>query len=210
MAAKVYLLRHGVTDWNAGRRAQGHADIPLNAAGRRQARKAAARLVGVPLAAVYSSDLSRAIETARPIATERGLEVLIRPGFKEIDQGDWEGLTGAEIRARWPDLWGPARPYAPRPGGESPEQVRTRALAALSAAVSNSPEGDIVIASHGGTIRWVVAAALGLDIKESGRVRGLSNGGMVVLTVEDAHGSLEFGPVERLDGASPSADDPNQ
>ncbi len=207
---KVYLLRHGLTDWNASRRAQGHADIPLNAAGRRQARKAAARLAGLPLAAVYSSDLSRALETARPVAAERGLKVLARPGFKEIDQGAWEGLTGDEIRARWPDQWGPARHYEPRPGGESPEQVRTRALEALSAAVAESPEGDIVIASHGGTIRWIVATALGLDIQESGRVRGLSNGGMVVLTVQDSNGSLEFGPVERLDGASPSADDPNQ
>jgi glucosyl-3-phosphoglycerate phosphatase len=206
---RILLVRHGETEWNATRRAQGQADIPLNEAGRRQAADAAAQLEGVELTAVYSSDLSRAVDTARPIAAAHGLSVEIDPAFREVDQGEWEGLNTREIRRRWPDLWGPARHYSQRPGGESPEQVQKRALEGLARIVERFPQGEVAVVSHGGTIRWLAAHALGYDMAASARIRGLSNGGAVALDARLEGGALRLGNLTRLDGKDTDLDDPN-
>jgi broad specificity phosphatase PhoE len=206
---RIWLVRHGETEWNATKRAQGQADVPLNDAGRLQAEVAAAQLDGVNLAAVYSSDLSRAIDTAEPVARAHGLEVVTDPAFREIDQGDWEGLGLAEIRGRWPELWGPARHHVQRPGGESPKQVQKRALEALARVVERHPKGAVAIVSHGGPIRWIAAHALGYDLEGSARIRGLSNGGAVALDATLEDGELKLGNLVRIDGRSADVEDPN-
>ena len=203
------MIRHGETEWNATKRAQGQADVPLNDVGRRQAQEAAGRLDGVTLGAVYASDLSRAIDTAEPIARARDLEVITDPAFREIDQGEWEGLALDEIRSRWPDLWGPARHFVQRPGGESPEQVQKRALEGVARVIERHPQTAVAIVSHGGTIRWIAAEALGYDMQGSARVRGLSNGGAVALDATLRGGELKLGNLVRIDGKTPDVDDPN-
>jgi phosphoserine phosphatase len=206
----IVLVRHGETEWNETRRAQGQADIPLNDKGLRQADEIAHKLADLRITAVYASDLERAVETARPIAARHKLEVQTDPGFREIDQGEWTGLSTAEIKERWPDLWGRARHYSTRPGGESPEQVRRRSLDALARVVAAHPDEMVVVVSHGGTIRWISAEAEGYDAHESARLRGLSNGGAVSIHARIEDGRLELSDLERLDGASPDLDDPNQ
>jgi broad specificity phosphatase PhoE len=206
---KVFIVRHGATDWNHTKRAQGQADIPLNAEGRRQASRAAHELSREDIAAVYSSDLQRAYNTAHPIADAHGLEVIADPRFREIDQGEWEGLDTDEIRRRWPDLWGPARHYSTRPGGESPQQVRARALAGLKDAVETNPDGSIVLVSHGGTMRWLAAEAFGYDDRRSARLRGVGNGAIVCLDAKVSDGKLELANFSRHDGNTPDLDDPN-
>lgn len=205
----IILVRHGETEWNAAKRAQGHADVPLNAAGREQALDAARELAAFPVEAVYSSDLGRALDTAKEIARVHGVAVEVEPRFREIDQGQWTGLTTEEIRAGWPDLWGPARHYSARPGGESPGEVRRRALAALRQVVAAHPSGTVVVVSHGGTIRCLSAAALGLDEPSSARLRGLRNGAMVAFEAELDGGHLKLCNFVRFDGASAEVDDPN-
>ena len=205
----VYLVRHGATEWNVDKRAQGTADVPLNDMGELQARRVAEQLADVRLDAVFSSDLSRAYETARVIAAAHGLEVEKDPDFREIDQGEWTGLPVDEIRERWPDMWGPARHYSPRPGGESPQEVRARALAGLRRVVERHPAGSVAIVSHGGTIRWLSAEALGYDDRRSARIRGLGNGGVVQLEAALAGSSLVLSDLQRRDGATPDLDDPN-
>ena len=205
----VYLVRHGATEWNINKRAQGMADIPLTQKGKEEAQLAREQLGNVPVDAVYSSDLSRAYETARTIAASHGLEVQADPAFREIDQGEWTGLPVAEIRERWPDLWGPARHYSTRPGGESPMQVRQRALAGLRRVIEAHPDGEVVIVSHGGTIRWLSAEVLGYDDRTSARIRGLGNGGIVSLEARLNDGHLVLGNLTRLDGNTPDLDDPN-
>ena len=202
-------MRHGETAWNAAKRVQGQADVPLNRAGRRQARAAAHRLDDVDLVAVYSSDLSRALDTAHPIAQRHGLEVATDPAFREVDQGDWEGLTNDEVRARWPELWGPARHFSQRPGGETPEQVLKRALEGLARVVEHYPSGAVVVVSHGGTIRWISAAALDYDMEASARIRGVSNGGAVAVDAVLDSGVLSLANLTRLDGKDTDLDDPN-
>lgn len=205
----VYLVRHGQTEWNSSKRAQGQADIALDARGHEQAIAAAFELSRKKIDGVYSSDLMRAVDTARPIAEGHGLEVRVMPEFREIDQGEWEGLHVDEIKERWPDLWGPARHYSTRPGGESPQQVRKRALEGLAKVVSEHPEGDVVVVSHGGTIRWLAAEALGYDDRRSARIRGLGNGQMVRIEARLEDGALHLGNLVRMDGATPDLDDPN-
>lgn len=205
----IYLVRHGATEWNHAKRAQGHADIDLDAEGHRQAVTVAQELAHLAIDAVYSSDLKRAVDTARPIAETHGLEVRIDPAFREIDQGHWTGLHVDEIKQRWPEMWGPARHFTARPAGESPQQVRERALAGMTRVVSDVPEGTAVVVSHGGTIRWIAAEALGYDDKRSARIRGLGNGGVVSIRGCLQDGSLVLGDLVRLDGNTPDLDDPN-
>ncbi|HJR45940.1 MAG TPA: histidine phosphatase family protein [Actinomycetota bacterium] len=205
----VFLVRHGATDWNLHKRAQGQADIPLSEPGRLQALDAAKQLATFDIQAVFSSDLQRAADTAMPIAHVHGVEVVTDPDFREIDQGEWTGLPVEEIARKWPDLWGAARHYNARPGGESPQQVRTRALAGLRRAIQANPEGAIAVVSHGGTIRWLCAEALGYDDLGSARLRGVGNGGIVLIKAEIEDGKLILWGLERLDGATPDLDDPN-
>lgn len=202
-------MRHGETEWNRTRRAQGQADVPLNDEGRAQALEAARELADLDVVAVYSSDLSRAVDTATAIADKHGLDVRTDPRLREIDQGDWEGVPVDEIKARWPELWGPARHWRARPGGESPDEVRVRALAALRDIVRRHPEGTVVVASHGGTIRWVGAVALGLDQRGSARMHGLVNGGIMSVEARVEDGRLVLENLARLDGGPTASDDPN-
>ena len=174
-----------------------------------QALDAATQLAPFDIKAVYSSDLQRAADTAEPIAHAHGLEVVTDPDFREIDQGEWTGLPVAEIERKWPELWGAARHYNARPGGESPQQVRTRALRGLRRAIEANLEGDVVVVSHGGTIRWLCAEALGYDDRASARLRGLGNGGIVSIKGEIEDDKLVVWGLERLDGATPDLDDPN-
>ncbi len=209
MVTTIFLARHGATEWNATRRAQGQADIPLNDEGRSQAQDLAAKLASEPLAAVYSSDLARAADTAAALAEALGLTVELDPAFREIDQGDWEGLTTDEIKRRWPDLWGPARHFTARPGGESPADVRRRALEAIGRVVARHPCDSVAIVSHGGTIRWLSAEALGYDVYDSAKLRGLANGGYVSVAARLEDGTLTLDGLRRYDGRDVDADDPN-
>ncbi|MGH2729502.1 MAG: histidine phosphatase family protein, partial [Actinomycetota bacterium] len=187
---KIILVRHGATEWNHTKRAQGQADIELNEAGHRQAISIAQELAHLEVDAVYASDLKRSLDTAERIAEAHGLRVVTDPAFREIDQGEWEGLTVDEIKKRWPDLWGPARHYNARPGGESPQEVRRRALDGVMRVVEAHADSTVVIVSHGGTIRWLSAEALGYDHRRSARIRGLGNGAAVSVEAQLTNGRL--------------------
>ena len=202
-------MRHGATEWNHTKRAQGQADIALNDAGREQADSIAQELADLDIVAVYSSDLSRARDTAEPIARTHGLEVESDPDFREIDQGEWEGLHVDDIKKAWPEMWGAARHYSTRPGGESPAQVRKRALAGIKRIVEVHPEGTVVVVSHGGTIRWMSAEAMGYNDGYSARLRGVSNGGAVSFQARLDGDTLVVSDLVRLDGAGTDLDDPN-
>ncbi|MFN2526210.1 MAG: histidine phosphatase family protein [Actinomycetota bacterium] len=208
--ARLFLVRHGATDWNVTKRAQGQADIELNDAGRKQAVATAQELAHLEdVKAVYSSDMKRALATAKVIADGHGVEVMTDPDLREIDQGEWTGLTVEEIKMGWPELWGPARHYNTRPGGESPAQVRKRALEALARIVAQHPEGSVIVVSHGGTIRWLSAEALGYDERRSARIRGLGNGAVVVMSAELDDRRVVLSDLVRLDGNTTDLDDPN-
>ncbi|HEX3255661.1 MAG TPA: histidine phosphatase family protein, partial [Gaiellaceae bacterium] len=161
----VYLARHGESDWNVERRWQGHADRPLTDRGREQARDLAARLADLELDAVYSSDLRRAWETAEPVAASHGLEVIRLPELREVDVGSWCGLTRDECAERFPDAFARWRDGGSGwEDGESYEEMGERIVAVVQRLAADHPDGSILVVSHGGPIRAVHAAVLGVDI----------------------------------------------
>jgi broad specificity phosphatase PhoE len=168
----ILIARHGQSDWNAERRWQGHADRPLTEKGREQARVLAARLVRIDLDAVYSSDLRRARDTAAVVAESQGLELRTVPDLREVDVGSWSGLTRAEAEQRFPEAF--ARWQQGYPGwedGESYEAMTDRVLAAVLKIAGAHRDERVLIVSHGGPIRAIHAAALGLDVHAYRRLR---------------------------------------
>lgn len=153
----ILLARHGQTRWNRDRRFQGHADPPLNEAGRAQARGLAERLADVPLDAIYSSDLRRAHQTAEIVAAAKGMTVTTDPGLREIDVGSWSGLTRDEIAERFAD--------AEHHDGETPEEHLERVLAAVSRIAAAHPGQQILIVSHGASLRTLRRHALGEPVE---------------------------------------------
>jgi broad specificity phosphatase PhoE len=168
----ILLARHGQSDWNRDRRWQGHADRPLTDEGEQQARALAERLEDIALDAVYSSDLERARATAETVAAARGLQVEERTDLREVDVGSWSGLTRDEAKERHPEdfeHW--LHGGAGWRDGETYEQMTDRVLAAIADIVREHPDGRVLVVSHGGPIRAVHAAALGMDVHEYRRLR---------------------------------------
>jgi probable phosphoglycerate mutase len=161
--AILLLARHGETDWNRERRWQGHADQPLNDAGREQARALAERLAAdEPPALVYSSDLARASGTAEIVAGRLELPVRLDPRLREVDVGEWSGLTTAEIEDRFPD--GLRRRRAGGTGwerGETYEAMGERVLEALREIAAAAGDARVLVVTHGGAIRAVWFASGG-------------------------------------------------
>jgi broad specificity phosphatase PhoE len=183
----VHLARHGQSDWNAAGRWQGHADRPLTELGRQQAAELAERLASVPLDAVYSSDLRRALETAEPVAARLGLDVQAVPALREVDVGAWSGLSRPEVEQRFPDAF--ARWRGGGQGwedGETYEQMTERVVGAVLELAAAHPGGEILVVAHGGPIRALHAVALGLDISEHRRLKPVAaNAKLSHLLVED-------------------------
>ena len=170
--ATILLARHGETDWNAERRWQGHTDRQLTPRGREQARALAERLADTDLEAVYASDLSRARETAAAVAERQELEVRTLPELREVDVGSWAGLTKTEALERFPDAY--ERWKQGYPGwedGETYEEMSERVIGAACRIAAAHPERPVLVVSHGGAIRAIHAAALGLDVHTYRRLR---------------------------------------
>ena len=160
----LLLVRHGETDWNREGRWQGGSDTSLNELGREQAQALAAELDG-DIDVIYSSDLARARETAEIIAAKVGRDVRLDPRLRERGFGAWEGLTGPEIEERFGDalrLWraggGPGADDA-----ESFEEFSDRVNDFVDEVVRTHPGEQVLVVSHGGSIRAIHAAAVGLD-----------------------------------------------
>jgi 2,3-bisphosphoglycerate-dependent phosphoglycerate mutase len=167
---ELLLVRHGETDWNREHRFQGQADPPLNDAGREQARELADRLSGEDIAAIYTSDLLRARETAEILAAALNADVVALRELREIDVGSWQGLTWPEIEERLPD--GAARWHQDGHGwdsGETYEQLGARIVAALGEIASNHPRQRVLVVAHGGTVRATRAFVEGVSVAESRR-----------------------------------------
>jgi broad specificity phosphatase PhoE len=162
----VHLARHGESDWNAAGRFQGHSDRPLTAVGRRQAKALADELAATAeLSAVYSSPLRRAFETAAVVGARVGVDPVPLDELREVDVGDWAGLSRGEVEARFPDAF---RRWLD--GGEGWEDGETyadmsaRVLGAILGVAAAHPDDEILVVSHGGPIRAIHAAAARMDV----------------------------------------------
>jgi len=174
VGCKLFLVRHGETLWNHALRYQGHADISLSDLGIEQARALARRLKNQRFAGFYSSDLRRAYDTARILAEPHGAEVQRMAELREINFGDWEGLTREEIINLYPDIsrkwW--SRPLETRlPGGETLNEVADRCVRALQIIAARHPDDQVLVAAHGGSIRASVARLMRMDLNQYWRLR---------------------------------------
>jgi broad specificity phosphatase PhoE len=147
-----WLARHGQTDWNVQGRWQGHADPPLNELGQKQTQILAQGLAHVRFDAIFTSDLDRAYETACAVAEKQGIKVQIEARLREINLGEWEGLTREEIQKLYPAEWEERMKFplqARPPGGESVLELVERIIPAVTDIARLYPAGQVLIVSHG-------------------------------------------------------------
>jgi phosphoserine phosphatase len=165
---KLLLVRHGQTDWNIARRFQGHSNVPLNEFGRKQAAALADRLSAQHVDAVYSSDLERAIETARMIVRVLSSkpDLYSDSRLREINFGDWEGLSYSEIKERYPSALAEREndiyKNAP-PNGETLEQLSARVQSMLDELNVKHQDQTVLIVAHGGVLQVLLCCVLRLN-----------------------------------------------
>ncbi len=148
---EIFLLRHGETLWNFEKRCQGLTDLELNETGLEQARDVAQHLKKEKIHAVFSSNLRRALQTANAISEMHDLEVITDRDFRELDHGEFEGLTFTEIQATYADFiraWREKPANLAIPGGESIADVDKRAWRAIEKIKRHYPHKTVVIVSH--------------------------------------------------------------
>jgi len=163
---RLILARHGETVYNMQGRYQGQADLPLNDTGQQQAARLASRLSQEEIHAIYASDLQRARETAAAIAAPHVLPVRDDPRLREMDFGEWEGLTYEEIQERYLQqlaAWEADPLDVAPPGGETLAQVAARVQAVLDEITRAHPEQTVLLVAHGGPLRVLLCLALGLS-----------------------------------------------
>jgi len=166
-ATLIYLLRHGEVMHAATRRFIGHLDVPLSPHGERECAAQAERLRGLPLTAVYSSDLTRARRSGEIIGAPHGLAPIVVPALREMAMGRWDGLTAAEIQAREPAAfteWMAGVGHFAFPEGESVPDLVARAWPAFDALAADCAGASIAVVAHGGTNRALLCRALGLPL----------------------------------------------
>lgn len=178
-AARLVVWRHGRTQWNATGRFQGQADTPLDALGRQQAVRAARFLATLKPAAIVSSDLSRAVETAKALATLTDLSVRTDPRLREIHVGTWEGLTAEEVAESDPDR---ARRYfrgedvRRSATGETVGETSARVAEVLAEEGAAAPDGStVVVAMHGLAARVGVSRLVGFPPASWHLLGGMGN-----------------------------------
>jgi broad specificity phosphatase PhoE len=162
----LYLVRHGQTAWNREEVFRGRADIPLNETGRKEALLTGQYLERVKVDSLYSSPLSRAVETAEAIARYQGKEVQISRGLIDIDFGRWQGVSHERVKERYGDLyrqWKDTPHLVGFPRGESLEDVRERALRVIDEIVRDHADETLLMVSHRVVNKTVLCGLLGLD-----------------------------------------------
>jgi probable phosphoglycerate mutase len=162
----LIVIRHGETAWNREKRMQGATDTLLSDVGRVQAHALGRRLAGRGFVALYSSDLSRAWDTARAIAEHTGREVVADPRLQERRFGIFEGLTGEEIVARYPEehaRFASRGPDYAVPGGESARNFTQRCVGCLAEIADRHHGAEVVVVTHGLVLDSLYRAAHGLD-----------------------------------------------
>src|SRR5438477_8859689 len=160
---RILLARHGETVFNVEGRWQGQSDSPLSERGLAQARELGRALADDPIAAVFSSDLGRAMATAQEVAALHGLAVIPEARLREIDVGGWTGKNGAEIDAEWPGLreqWRTAPATMHMPGGETLFDVEARVRAFFATEMVGYLGQTIMVVGHGALNQVILVNAM--------------------------------------------------
>jgi broad specificity phosphatase PhoE len=186
LETRVFLIRHGVTDWHGEQKLLGQRDIPMNEEGLAQARAAAAALAGAGIIEVLSSPLLRAIQTAEIIGEAFGVQIARDPRLSDFRVGRWEGMTYADIGATEEYKKYIDNPLTERiPGGESLLEVQARSVRAVEQTLADNPSGDaICVVTHAGVIRLLLTHYLGSTPANYHRIR-VAPGAISILAFSD-------------------------
>lgn len=170
MPLELYFVRHGQTDFSRANRFCGSIDPPLSDFGLRMAEAIGAAYGDKKWTAIYRSPRQRALQTIAPLARHAGLEPVVCDGLAEISYGAWEGLTQDEAKARSPEeyAWYSAdtTSRAAPGGGETAFMVAARAMPVVDRIRADHPEGRVLVVSHKATIRIMICALLGMDVRQ--------------------------------------------
>ena len=164
--SRLLLVRHGITEFNTARRFGGYSDTEMNAAGYKQVERLRDRLANERIDAAYSSDLRRALETAKIILSGRKLDIVACPELRECNYGDAEGLTFQEINHRYPEVAKFIINFTlglEFPNGENFEGFIERTIQFLDRLKKHERSETILVASHSGPIRVLFCELLGID-----------------------------------------------
>ncbi len=199
----LYLIRHAETGFNRVGRVQGHSESTLSRLGHKQARRVGERIEYVDFVAAYSSPSRRTLQTAR-IALGDRVEVEPREGLREINLGNWEGLTATTLRRRYPrevHLWF-HRPTAVRiEGAETVGQFRRRVVREMNRIRDAHPSGEIAVVTHGGVICVYLTSVLGMKIDDLWQFK-IRNGSVTRILFPQGRARIDLlGDIHHLNGA---------
>ena len=171
---RLLLVRHGAIPCVDGGRYWGHTDVPLSRHGIEQAGMLCQRLSSEGITAIYSSDLSRARDTAAIIAESHDVPVILCRNLREINFGQLEGTTFDEAQRSHPgieSLWSGTDPRAGFPGGESVEALASRVDNVIQRVLADSSEGNVLLVAHGGPLRVLVCRMMGMNVSQWWQIR---------------------------------------
>ena len=211
MRTRLCIVRHGETAWNAEHRVQGQLDVPLNSIGQAQAQAAAKVLAREKFDAIYSSDLSRALQTAQPTATLFSLKVLAEKDLRERHYGIFERLTYAEVKTRYPEDYARFEARDPEYAfrtGESLKDFSARSIAVISRIADQNKDQRILVFTHGGVLDKLYRFVTGLPLSAP-RDFGIPNAGLNRIELTPAGWQIRaWAEVAHLDGALDDLQDP--
>lgn len=194
---KVYLLRHGRTAWNKDKIFRGRADVPLDEHGLAQAKCVAQALKGIEIGRIYSSPLSRAVQTAEPVAACKQLPLNEVPEFLDIDYGQWTSKADEQVRQLFPELyqqWLIQPEQVHFPDGEDLAGVRYRAFAKLEKLAAEADEQSILMVTHRVVLKVLLCSAMEMGLSKFWQVQvdtaslsvlGFEQGGLKLLLLND-------------------------
>ena len=172
---RIYFVRHGETETNRIGRFQGRSDLPLNPNGLKQAEAVGNRLQSTNIAAIYPSPQVRAMETATPMATAKGMQITPVDDLRELDIGDLEGLTGQDLQKQYPSFlasWASGEVSTlTMPGGESVAGLQERAWLAISAIRNEHADDAVVVVSHNFVIQTILMTAMMIKLDNFRKIR---------------------------------------
>lgn len=171
---KLYIVRHGQTDWNNIKRFQGVSDIPLNEDGLAQAQRLAERMRDVHLDAAYASPLIRTHQTAGAVLEGRNIELQIEPSLIELNGGVWEGQLFSDLEAQEPDKWVLFRNEPSKLAFEQGDTVTERVAETadlLQRLYEKHPQDDVLLATHGFATRMLCSAFMDIHIDKTNMIR---------------------------------------
>lgn len=191
---RIYLVRHGESEWNCLKKVQGQKDVPLTEKGRKQAEKIADRLYNEDIDKIYSSDLKRAFDTAKIIGDNLKLDININNSFREIKFGIWEGISKEELITKYYTehvLWMKEPHKLELKGAETLLDLQKRTMDGIDEISKTSHDKSVLVVSHSAAIKTIILGLLDMDISYYSKI-SLGNVSLNLIEFRDYNNVLSL------------------